>query len=74
MRWLTEEEPITRYPPFDCPPLQSVPIDETGTPKIMDKPVTPIIAELPSNEIPDDKLHQSAPENANLPNRQVRKE
>ena len=35
--------------------------------KIMDELVTPIKVELTSNEILDDKLHQSAPENANLP-------
>ena len=42
--------------------------------KIMDELVTPIKVELPSNEVLDDKLHQSAPENKNLPNRQVWKE
>ena len=42
--------------------------------KIMDELVTLIKIELPSNEVLDDKLHQSAPENANLPSRQVRKE
>ncbi len=41
--------------------------------KIMDELVTLIKVELPSNEVLDDKLHQSAPENANLPSRQVRK-
>ncbi len=40
--------------------------------KIMDKLVTPIKVKLPSNEILNDELHQSAPENANPPNRQVR--
>ena len=42
--------------------------------KIMDELVTLIKIELPSNEVLDDKLHQSAPENANLPGGQVRKE
>ena len=42
--------------------------------KIMDEQVAPIKVELPSNEILDDKLHQSAPEKTNLPGRQVRKE
>jgi len=53
---------------------QSVPIDETGTPKIMDELAPPIKVELPRNEILDDKPHQPAPEKANLPRRQVRKE
>jgi hypothetical protein len=38
----------------------------------MDELVTPIKVKLPSNEILNDELHQSAPENANQPNRQVR--
>jgi hypothetical protein len=41
--------------------------------KIMDELVTLIKVELPSNEVLDDKLHQSAPEKTNLPGRQVRK-
>ncbi len=36
--------------------------------------VSSIKVELPSMEILFDKLHQSAPENTNLPNGQVRKE
>ena len=40
----------------------------------MDELVPLIKVERPNNEILDDKLHPSAPENANLPNRQVRKE
>lgn len=40
--------------------------------KIMDELVTPIKVKLPRNGILNDELHQSAPENANLPNRQVR--
>ena len=42
--------------------------------KIIDEMVTLIKIELPSNEVLDYKLHQSAPENANLPGGQVRKE
>jgi integrase len=41
--------------------------------KIMDELVTPIKVKLPSNEILDDELHQSAPENANLPGGQAGK-
>ena len=41
--------------------------------KIMDGLVTPIRVKLPSIETSIDELHQSAPENANLPDRHVRK-
>jgi len=40
----------------------------------MDELVPPIKVELPRNEILDDKLHQSAPEKANLPRRQIQEE
>ncbi len=68
-----EDEPIKCHPPFNFPTLKRFTLNIPRTPKIMDELVTPIKVELPSNEILNDKLHLSAPDNANLPSRQVRK-